>query len=135
MDSPNPGRREQKLQGDAGSSFYRHLCIWFFYHGSTWSGTASELVSELKAGAAPASFKFESWPDTPNDVCEYLEQHTEELRAAGLDVRLNVQAGLRMIGITWSDGIRRQPPIAIDPKASATLPDGESNKSKVERLA
>jgi len=92
-------------------------------------------VSELKAGAVPALFKFESWPDTPNDVCKYLEQHTKQLRAAGLDVRLNVQAGLRMIEITWLDGIRRQPPIAIDPKAPAILPDSESNKSKVERLA
>jgi hypothetical protein len=132
MNSPYPQRRDEILDSGPGTSFYRHLRIWFFYRGDTWSGTASELLSELKAGAAPGLFKFETWPETPKDVCEYLEQHKEQLRAAGLDVRLNVNSGLRMIRISWVDGIRRQPPIAGE--SNATPPDLQSGKAKAVEL-
>ncbi|MCU1311100.1 MAG: hypothetical protein JWO20_2225 [Candidatus Angelobacter sp.] len=132
MNSPYPQRRDETLDSGPGTSFYRHLLIWFFYRGNTWLGTASELLSELKAGAARGLFKFETWPETPKDVCEYLEQHQEQLRAAGLDVRLNVNSGLRMISISWVDGIRRQPPVAGE--SNAALPDLQSGNAKAVEL-
>lgn len=121
MNSPEPIRREESGERPPGDSFYRYLCIWFFYRGNRWTGTASELLDELKAGAATGLFKFESWPETPKDVREYLEQYREQLTAAGLDVRFKVDSGLRMIRISWIDGIRRPPPIAVASNIRTTL--------------
>jgi hypothetical protein len=134
MNSPEPKRRDETLDGGPGSSFARHLRIWFFYRGNTWSGTASELLSELKAGAAPGMLKFGSWPETPDDVCEYLTHRNEELRSAGLNVRVEMQAGLRMIGIAWVDGIRREPPVALESNSTTKLPDIATREVETEKV-
>src|SRR5437879_4556456 len=120
MESPNPKQRELKMEEPqkSGSSFCRHLCIWFFFHGDSWSGTASELLSELKVGTI-GPFEYESWPKTLDEVCAYLDRHRQELRLAGLEVNChNQESALRLIKISWVNGIRRHPSEPMEAKHS-----------------
>jgi hypothetical protein len=60
----------------------RELVTWFVGRGSSWSGTASELLAHLKNAANVSERTF---PPNASLLCDHLEAHAVVLRSLGVD--------------------------------------------------
>ena len=65
--------------------FDQELVGWFTRHGGVWSGTATELLSAVKAKVSVGN---DLWPQSPRALYAHMESHTQVLRSLGVDVLL-----------------------------------------------
>jgi len=76
------------------------LVEWFALHGGTWSGTATELLSAVRAGVEVSD---DLWPRSPRALCAHIESHQQILHSLGVVVSLS-RGHPRMISIRSRQG-------------------------------
>lgn len=70
--------------------FDQELARWFAQHGRPWSGTASELLTILRANCqAGDNSSPEPWPQSFRALYSHVESHGQRLRSLGVTVLLH----------------------------------------------
>ena len=70
---------------ESDDRFDQELVGWFTRHGGVWSGTATELLSAVRAKVSVGN---DLWPQSPRALYAHMESHTQVLRSLGVDVLL-----------------------------------------------
>jgi len=73
----------------------------FMKDRKSWTGTASELLSELNNEVTPDQRRRKAWPKTPNFLANQLRRAEANLLSLGLQVTFSRGKTKRTVDLVW----------------------------------